>query len=169
MMLSLRFAAALFVAFSLHAQPPVLTLSRATATPDGAAVLELSYVSAADSPVAALQWTIQYPADLVASMNIEDGPALAAAHKTAMCLGDAATAKCLAIAANTETIGDGVVARLTFSLLPGADDATVLVADTLGVSADGQPVIVRSENGRIATTPVLRRMAPVRVKPTPKR
>jgi hypothetical protein len=165
MMSALRFPGQLLLAAALYAQPPSLALSRVTAAPDGTAVLELSYTSVPESPVAALQWTFQYPADAVTGITVEDGPAVTGTGKTVICLSDAVVCKCLALGANADTIPDGVVAKVAFLLTPGTKEAVILVSNTLGASQEGQPVPVRGENGTISaghTTP--RRGVPARFK-----
>jgi len=146
---SVQLAIPLLLAAALNAQPPSLVLSQVSAPRGGGAVLELSYASVGDSPIAALQWTLQYPPEAVSAISLDDGDAASAAHKTVICLGDGSAYKCLAVGANAETISDGVLARVTVALTPGTTEATILVANTLGVSPDGQPVTVRGENRKI--------------------
>jgi len=161
MMFAFRFAGPLLLAATLPAQPPSLALSRVTVAPGGTAVLELSFTALVESPVAALEWTFQFPAAAITAITVEDGPAVSAARKTVICLGDAAAYKCLVLGANADAIADGVVAKVMLTLAPGASEVPVLVANTLGTSPEGQPVAVRGENGNISSTDAeLRRSVP---------
>ena len=58
-----------------------LALSSATVPPGGAAALNLSLSSAPASPLAAVQWTLNYPATSVGSLTVAAGPALTSAGK----------------------------------------------------------------------------------------
>jgi hypothetical protein len=136
-----------------------LGLSSATATPD-AATLELSLDSASGVTPAAIQWTIQYSPRAVRSLTVESDPLLASAGKAVVCAGDAAAYTCLAIGLNADLIPDGVVARITAVLAPGASAATITVTDALGVSAAGYAIPITALSGTITASPSRRRWPP---------
>ncbi len=169
MTLTFRFVAPLLLTAALDPQPPLLKLPRGSAGPGGRATLDLSFVSAPDEPVAALQWTFQFSPNTIAGIAVEDGPAVSAIGKTVICGGGVAAYKCVAVGANTDTIRDGTVARLIITLVPAAKQVDIYVADTLGASPKGQPVIVRGENGKVVIPDAaLPRSGPARSKPVSK-
>jgi len=93
---------------------------------------------------ASLQWTFRYPSASVSLLTADDGPALISAGKTAVCSGDAAAYKCLTVGANTGTIHNGVIARLTAVLAPGSTKAPIQIESPLGASAAGFLIPVTS-------------------------
>ena len=55
-----------------------------------------------------------------------------------MCDGDAAGYRCLALGANTNTIANGVIAKVVAVLAPGPTTTTpIQIVDTLGASSEG--------------------------------
>jgi hypothetical protein len=110
----------------------------------GIAIQDLSLYSSPGESPAAIQWTFQYPTSSIKSLNVEDGPALAQAGKTAICAGDGGSYTCLAVGANDNSISNGVVARVTAVLSPNAASATILIGNPLAVSAAGRPILISS-------------------------
>ena len=121
-----------------------LVLSPATIAADGTASMDLSLYSSSVEPPAAIQWTFRYPASSISSLTVDDGPMLTSAEKTAICAGDAAAYKCLAVGANAKTITNGVIAKVTAVLAPGASTATIQITNTLGASAAGYVIPISS-------------------------
>ena len=154
-----RFAGPLLLAAALHAQTPSLALSR-SAAPDGTAVVELSFSPLSEAPVAALEWTLHVPADIVSTVTVEDG----AAQKTVFCHRGAEGYKCIAAGANANPLAGGVVATVTVTLAPGATAPDIRVGDTLGASPEGQPVAVPGENAP-GSADVIGRSVPARFRP----
>jgi len=133
-----------------------LVLAPAAATSGDTVSLHLYLYSASSAPPAALQWTLQYPASSITRITVDDGPALDAAAKTTFCAADTTGYKCLAAAANLNTIGNGIVAKITAVLAAGITSATLHLTDTLGASPDGQAIPILSRDAafnRTATDP----------------
>jgi hypothetical protein len=124
-----------------------LVLSPATIAADGVASLDLSLYSSPGTALAAVQWTFRYPSSSIGSLTVDDGPMLTSAGKTAICAGDATAYTCLAVGASTKTIGNGIIARVTAVLVPGAGSAAVALTDSLGASSAGNliPIPLRIE------------------------
>ena len=59
-----------------------------------------------------------------------------AAGKTAICAGGSAAYKCLAVGANTKTIANGILAKLTAVLVPGAT-TPIVITSALATSVTG--------------------------------
>jgi len=121
-----------------------LVLSPATITPNGTALLDLALWSLHRTAPAVVQWTFQYPSSSISSLNVDDGPTLTSAGKTAFCAGDATAYNCLAVGLNTNTIANGVIAKVTAVLAPGATKATVQITNPLGASAAGNRIPIFS-------------------------
>jgi hypothetical protein len=123
-----------------------LVLSPATINSDATASWSLSLYSAPGAEPAAIQWIFQYPPASVSRLTLDDGAALTAAGKTTICAGDASAHNCLAVGANTKTIGNGVIAKVTAVLTPGTTSASILVKNVLGASPAGHPIPISSSD-----------------------
>jgi len=117
-----------------------LVLSPATISSGVNASLNLSLYSSPGTAPAAVQWTFQYAPSNIRSLTVDDGPMLKSAGKTAMCAGDAAAYKCLAIGLNTNTIASGVIAKVTAVLATGASTAGISIANSFAASAAGNVI-----------------------------
>jgi hypothetical protein len=131
-----------------------LVLSPATITTDHTAWLDLALYSSPGSAPAAVQWTFQYRSSNISSLTVDDGPMLTSAGKTAVCSGNAAAYNCLAVGHNTKTIANGVIAKVTAVLAPGATTAPVQITNPRAVSASGDRIPISWRTGPIpgATT-----------------
>jgi hypothetical protein len=114
-----------------------LVLSPATISPDGTALLNLALYSSPGTGPAAVQWTFQYASSNIHSLSVDDGPMLTFAGKTAMCAPSAAGYNCLAVGFNANTIGSGVIAKVTAVLAPGASTVPISIGNSLAASAVG--------------------------------
>jgi hypothetical protein len=121
-----------------------LVLSPAAIHDDGTASLNLSLYTVRGRLPAALQWTFELPPSSISSLTIDDGPVLTAAGKTAICAENSGTYDCLAVGANRNSIENGIIARLTAVLLPGATSATLLIRNAIGVSVGGYLIPISS-------------------------
>ena len=131
-----------------------LTLSTATA-PSGTASLELSLNSSASDPTpAALQWNLQFPSSAIRSLAVDDGPSVTAAGKTVICAPNANGYTCLAVGGNLNTIGNGVIAKITAALAPDAAAATIQVVNPLAASPEGYFIPIAARGGIITTANV---------------
>jgi hypothetical protein len=110
-----------------------LVLSPATITTDHTAWLDLALYSSPGSAPAAVQWTFQYRSSNISSLTVDDGPMLTSAGKTAICTGNAAATNCLAVGHNTKTVANGVIAKVTAVLAPGATTAPVQITNPRGI------------------------------------
>src|SRR5215469_8749551 len=99
------------MAFILPLGAQTLSLSSAAASSAGTASLNLILTSGANS-VAALEWTIQYPAGGLNSISATAGPVLTAAGKSVTCNPTQGSYVCVAYGLNATTIPDGVVATI---------------------------------------------------------
>jgi hypothetical protein len=121
-----------------------LVLSPAIITPDGTALLDLALHSFPRTAPSVVQWTFRFPSSSISSLTVDDGPTLTSAGKTAVCAGVANSYQCLAVGLNRNAIADGVIAKVTATLAPGATRASIQITNTLGSSADGNPIPIFS-------------------------
>jgi hypothetical protein len=133
---------------SVNAQT-CLILSSAKARPDGTVSLDLSLNSLSGPPPAAVQWTFRYSSSAILSITVDDGPALLSTGKTTFCAEGAAAYKCLITGVNSNTVPNGVIAKVTAVLAPGAHTATIQVREALGASIGGDSIAISSESGTI--------------------
>jgi hypothetical protein len=129
-----------FWAIGLSAQA-LLVLSAPSATPEGAtATLELSLDSPPDGAPTAIQWSAS--SSPVGAMNVDEGPGLSSAGKTAICAKRAASQRCTIFGLNRNHIPNGVVALITIRLIPGVGTPAVTIGDLLEASVNGYAVPV---------------------------
>jgi hypothetical protein len=138
---SLRWLPLLFWITGIHAQT-CLVLSRPVLNSSGTATFNLSLHSVAGGAPAALQWAFQYSSSSIAALTVDDGPTLARAGKTTFCAGGASSFDCLAVGVNANMIGDGIIAKVTAALVPGADSANLAIKSSLGASREGYFIAV---------------------------
>lgn len=128
----------------VHAQT-CMVLSPPTIAANGTASLDLSLFSPQGKGPAALQWIFQYSSTNIQTLTVDDGTELTAAGKTAMCAGGATAFNCLAVGDNKRTIGNGIIAKLTAVLAPGATMVPILIKSALAASPDGYLIRVMSK------------------------
>jgi hypothetical protein len=131
-----------------------LSVSTAAIAPGGTADLEISLTSPPQAPLAALQWTFDYPSAAIRSLTVADGAAAKAAGKTVMCSGSTTANTCLVAGANANTIGNGVVAKLSVTLAPDVTIAVIAIRDSLGASPAGYFVAVGAQSGLVTSANV---------------
>ena len=125
-----------------------LFLSPASALSGAPGSLALSLSAPAGSAPAALEWTLAYPSG-VTGFAVAPGPALVAAGKTLSCVGGASAYTCLASGLNSNAIGNGSVASVSFNA-PAAPSISVSIPNAVGVSATGSSIAI-SSTGAIFT------------------
>jgi len=121
-----------------------MVLSPPNISANGTASLDLSLYSARGGEPTTVQWTFEYPSSRIQSLAVDEGPALTSAGKTAMCSGDGAAYNCVAVGTNTKAIGNGIIAKLTAVLAPGATAAAIQIKSPLGASSAGYLIPIRS-------------------------
>ena len=135
-----------------------LVLSPATIATNGTASMDLSLYSSSENRPAALQWTFRYSASEIKALVVDDGPVLSPG-KTAICAGDAAAYKCLAVGATKTTIANGVVVKVTAIVAPGIHTPTIQITDTFAASAAGYPIPLLPEMNSVGAGLFLRLQA----------
>ena len=118
-----------------------LVLSPTTVTANRTTLLDLSLYSTNGPAPAAVQWTFQYPTSSITNLTVDDGPSLTSAGKTVVCAGNAEAYNCLAVGLNTKTIANGVIAKVTAVLAPGATAAALQITNPHASSAAGSDLI----------------------------
>jgi len=125
-----------------------LVLSPSTLHQKNNGLFDLSLYAPNGKAPSAVQWTFQYPASSISSFNVDDGPVLNAAGKTAICAGDAAAYNCLVVGLNTKPIANGVIAKVAAVFAPGAGPAVLQLTNPRASSADGSliPIVARIQS-----------------------
>lgn len=134
----LLFAAAA-LASQVSAQQATVSLG-SSASPGGGASINVSLTTSGGAQPAGLQWTMIYPASVVATVSVAAGGSANAAGKTVACNHITGSSTiCIAFGLNTTILSDGVVATATFGMnsgvvgaLPPVQIAGVIVTDLHG-------------------------------------
>ncbi|HLJ77160.1 MAG TPA: hypothetical protein VKT75_07090 [Acidobacteriaceae bacterium] len=114
-----------------------LVLSSPVVNADGTASLDLSvYTSKPAETPSALQWTFSYPSS-IRGLTVDDGPALLAVGKTAICSQTPGAYNCLAVGSNAHPIGNGVIARVIATLAEGAAAPGLQITNPVAASPEG--------------------------------
>ena len=118
-----------------------LSVSSAVVNPGGSSSLSVGLNVSGSAP-AGVEWTISYVAAQVSVITITPGPATVAAAKSLFCSSGAGSATCIISGANANLIGSGVVAYLNVTVAPGTSAASILIASSLGVDANGNTLTI---------------------------
>ena len=145
----LSFCLTLVLPVPVFGQTDTLALSSGTGTQGGQVTLSLSLTSPQGSEPAGTQWTLGFPASSVASVTAVEGPSALAAGKRISCNPGNGTYTCLLSGMNSNTMLNGVVASITFTLTATASTFAVSVSGTSGVLVDGTEVAVTGTGGTI--------------------
>jgi hypothetical protein len=121
-----------------------LVLSSVTIKSDATASLDLALYSVAGARPAAIQWAFQYSSASVQRLVVDTGPALASVGKNAICAGDATAYNCLTTGTAKQGITDGIIAKVSAILAPGATQPAILIKSALGTSPTGHLIPVFS-------------------------
>lgn len=119
-----------------------LTLSAASGTSGGSIPVDLGIDPGNTSP-AAIQWTIRYPADAIASIDVIPGPVGDDAAKLLVCNPTPGVITCIAYGLNGTVIGGGVLA--TLSVIVAVDASGTIAIDL------SDPVSVDAAGGAVAS------------------
>lgn len=141
-----------------------LVLSQATITSGNTALLDLSLYSPSGTAPAALQWTFQYTSS-ISSFTVDDGPTLTSAGKSAICAEEGVNYNCLAVGLNANTINNGVIAKITAVLAPGASAPIIRITNPLAASASGNLIPIAA---MIPPIPGARNFSDCRLPPRPR-
>jgi hypothetical protein len=125
-----------------------LALSSTGATSTAVGSLSLTLASAGNQP-AGLQWTFTYPSSMT-GISVVAAPALLAAGKSVNCKGNASAYTCVASGMNSNVIGNGVLATISF-VPSGTASVPVAFTNAVAVSPVGASVPI-SGSGIVLTT-----------------
>jgi hypothetical protein len=125
--------AVLVLQFPALAQQATLALGSGNAAQGGSANLGLTMTTSGGEQPASVQWTMTYPAQDIASVNVTAGTSDAAAGKSISCSSTPGSTICVTYGMNSTVIADGNLANATFVVAPGAPDLSAAIQVT-GVS-----------------------------------
>jgi hypothetical protein len=124
-----------------------LSLSSATAGPDGTVSLRLNLTSAAGNEETALQWKLVYPPGSVFSISAIAGPAAIAAGATLSCVAGLGAYTCLAFSMGRSVIPNGTVAIVNLTTASVLSATAIDVTSSLGSSGAGDVITVVPSGG----------------------
>ena len=130
-----------------------LALTTTSVTPDGTASLDLSVNSPSSTPPAALQWNFQFLASSITNLTVSDGPVVTAASKGVICSSASASYTCLAVGVNANMINNGVIAKVTAILAPGATGASIQVTNPFAASPEGYFIPISASGADFSRAP----------------
>jgi len=118
----------------------VLSLASASAAPGGTVTLEVSLTGEA-SP-SGLQWSLVYPASDLLFEKSEIASTATSAGKSIQCSDNSGTVTCVLFGLDRETMSDGAVAELSFTIAPAtkADSASVTLVGLAATSPEGYAI-----------------------------
>ena len=131
----LALLAALF-SWNAAAQTAALSLASGTGSPGSVVTLNLS-VSATSTQLAGLQWTVNYSTTDIASLTVTS-----AQSASLTCNNTAGTSTCVEYGTNSNTISNGAVAAIAFTLSSTTRDASsaIQVQNGHAASAEGSAI-----------------------------
>jgi hypothetical protein len=147
----LVFAHALF-GQGLASRQVSLALSSGSANLSGTVSLNLNVASTPGNQPAGIQWTLAYPPEDVVQVGVTAGPALIAAGKSIYCNSPIGRITCLGVGLNTNSIGDGIAAVVTFSLAPSTASSIlpIPIGGMIAALGNGTAMPVDGTGGAIA-------------------
>jgi len=134
------------------AQNASLTLSSGSGAPGSVVALTLSLNSS--NPPAALAWTLTYATKDITALSVTPGSVTLAAGKSISCNNTAGVSTCDVWGINTNTISNGIVATIAFSLSAATNDtaAVIQLSNGDGASSGGSTVSTASVGSTITIT-----------------
>ena len=134
------------------AQNASLTLSSGSGAPGSVVALTLSLNSS--NPPAALAWTLTYATKDITALSVTPGSVTLAAGKSISCNNTAGVSTCDVWGINTNTISNGIVATIAFSLSAATNDAAAVIqlSNGDGASSGGSTVSTASVGSTITIT-----------------
>jgi hypothetical protein len=125
-----------------------LALSSGSALQGASGPLSLSLTASAGNAPSAVEWTFAYPSSIT-GFTVSPGPVLVAAGKSINCAGTPSAYTCLASGLNSNAIGNGVAATISFDPA-GVSNVSVSIPNAMAVSPAGASIAV-SGSGAVFT------------------
>jgi hypothetical protein len=122
-----------------------LALSSGSALQGARGSLALSLAAPTGSAPGALEWVFSYPPG-VTGFTVSPGPSLVAAGKSINCAGTASAYTCLASGLNSNAIGNGVAATISFDP-PATSNVSVSIPNAIAVSPTGASLTISGSGG----------------------
>ena len=133
-------------------QNVALSMGSGSASPGGTVVLGLSMAASGGALPSALQFTANYSATDVTAASAAAGASAVAAAKSLQCQPRAGSITCVLFGLNTTTIGNGIVANLTFTIASNtaASATSISLTGTSASNGAGTAIPATSSNGVIS-------------------
>ena len=137
----------------MFGQSGSLTLSPGAVPAGGSTVMNLSWSST--SQVAALEWTISYPAGSISSVGAAAGAASTSAGKTVSCApGASGQYHCIASGMNSNAISNGVVATINLTTTSAAATMPIGIVSPVAASSTADPVTITGAGATLTIQPI---------------
>ncbi|MGO9305746.1 MAG: cohesin domain-containing protein, partial [Candidatus Korobacteraceae bacterium] len=132
------------------AQTVSLGLGSGSGTPGSVVSLSLSVASTTPQP-ASLQWTLSYATKDFTGLTVTTGAATSAASKSVNCNSASGLLTCVVSGVNSNTIANGVVATINFTLSASTTDTSSVIQVSGGVSSSlgGSAIPVSTTGGTV--------------------
>ena len=150
---ALSIVAFLFLSINCVFAQGTLALSSGTAAANSSAALNLTLTFPAGSEPAGLQWTLTYSPTSIISISAIAGASANAAGKSLYCSASSGSYICLLAGLNTAVMQNGVVAVVSVTIGSGVASTTINVTNTLGASAEGNPLPINGVGGTVTAVP----------------
>ena len=122
----------------------LLSLGSASGAPGENVTLEVSL--AGEASPAGLQWSLAYPAADLLFRKSQTGDAAGTVSKSIQCSDKTGRVTCIVFGLSLETISNGVVGKLTFTIAPAtdADSARIVFFGVAATSPEGFAIPTKS-------------------------
>lgn len=129
---------------SALAQQATISLSSGSTAPPGTLSINITLEPSGGAQPAALEWTLNYPASAIASVDVAAGASATAAGKSVTCAAAHGSTKCVLFGTNKNILNPGIAATATFHIASGALDSLAPIQVAGVVAADANRTVIPS-------------------------
>jgi hypothetical protein len=119
------------------AQSVVVSIGSGSAAPGASITVPVMTTASGGAQPAAVRWTIGYPSADLSIVNITAGASVTAASKSIACSSTAGSTTCVAYGINSNIIGNGALANVTFMVASGSLHTSAAVSLSGPAAASG--------------------------------
>ena len=136
----------------VFAQQTTISLGSSSSSPGGSAAINLTLTTSGGVQPAGIQWTMNYPAADISSVNVVAGASATAAGKSVTCSSSSGSTMCILFGLNSNVVGSGVAATATFNISGATKDslATIQIAGVMASDANGTVIPSSGTGGAIS-------------------
>ena len=140
----------------------IVSLGSGSSVPGGTTSVNITMMPKGGAQPAALEWTMNYPASDIASIDVVAGASAIAAGKKVSCSAISGRTICVLFGPNKNVLGPGIAATATIHIASGVAHSTAAIQVAGVVAADPNGVVIPSSgsNGAITITHPASAMVP---------